>query len=314
MSSAWVELLQKTKAKDLLKDQKLIDVQSVQLLKDVLPIMKVNNLLAVPVKDNEKTLGFVDVLDITAFAVHVWESHSRLYTYWKSAKFSECSANKKFFDTPVKDIINFSKMDRYVMLPENSSLADVLKALRRNRNSYHRIALVNDKHQCVKVVSQSDINNFASHHSSAIALGTKTIQDLNLMRCCVMVPFDTPVGETLRVLTEHKISGLSLVDWENKLMANFSASDLKGMMPRAFVLFNSSTLDFLRQGTEVKSLTPPITCSANARLDGVMDTLAKKHAHRIFVTDTNNHPIGIVSLTDIMSVLQEGLDYSESAY
>ncbi len=53
------------------------------------------------------------------------------------------------------------------------------------------------------------------------------MDELNMVKSCLMVRFDRPLIESLSILVDNRVSGLAVVDWEFNIIANFSASDLK---------------------------------------------------------------------------------------
>ncbi len=50
-----------------------------------------------------------------------------------------------------------------------------------------------------------------------------------------------------------------------------------------------------------------LACSPHSRLSEVVETAATACVHRLFVVDTTNKPIGVISLTDIMRTVANAL-------
>jgi len=301
------------KAKDLVKKgQELVSVNPEISMKNLLNVLKENNILSVPILEENRILGFIDVLDISAFALHIWHRYNRFY--WSSMqKFSEFKlASEKFFNTPARDVINWSARDAPPLISVDGTAAEILKALERRAFKTHRVGLINDdNNQLVNMVTQSDVLRFAAKNMEHLPMIDQPIKDLNLVRSCVMVRFDIPFIESLSILAQNRISGLALVDFENKLLANFSATDLRGLLPNCFDMFHATTLEFLRQGTETKSKIPPISCLELINLREVIEIFAAEKVHRLFVVDKDNHLLGVVSLTDVMQILTRGISIEE---
>lgn len=53
-----------------------------------------------------------------------------------------------------------------------------------------------------------------------------------------MMRYDVKLIEAIEILCENGISGIALVDWENKLLANFSATDLIVIFRKKLLLLN----------------------------------------------------------------------------
>jgi len=119
-----------------------------------------------------------------------------------------------------------------------------------------------------------------------------------------MAKVDTPFIDALELLYQNRISGLALVDQDFKLCGNLSASDLRGMHPTSFDFFTRSTLSFLCKGVD-QEYNFPISVLQTATFSDVLQTLAKNHIHRVYVTkETGSFLLGVISLIDVLSKLQ----------
>jgi CBS-domain-containing membrane protein len=49
---------------------------------------------------------------------------------------------------------------------------------------------------------------------------------------------------------------------------------------------------------------PPKTCTMQSTLETVVLKMAATHVHRIWIVDEHQHPIGLVSTTDLMNALK----------
>jgi len=303
--TTWNNLLENTKVRDVMHITNVISVPNNQKVRQTLEVLKGNNILSVPVYEGEKAIGFVDVLDISAYALDLWKNYAKSYRRKEEKFFSESEIAEKFFDTPVSDIVNYSGRNSFLQLDENASLGSAISLLQSRGYKAHRVAVMRNERQLVGLLTQFDVATFINHHIDAFLLADRSLRDLNLVNTCVMVRLDRPFLDSLSLLAEHKITGLALVDWEFKLEANFSASDLKGMLPGAFDLFWKPTIDFLRQGTTIKSKIPPKMCEAGASIRQALNIMISEHIHRIFVTDENSRLEGVFTLTDLIGIAKE---------
>jgi len=117
-----------------------------------------------------------------------------------------------------------------------------------------------------------------------------------------MVRIDSPFSDALQILYLNRVSGIALVDQEGHLRGNFSASDLRGILPDSFHMFYGSTLHFLCKGTQSYPKVPK-SCLDTTTLGTALGMLVENHVHRLYIVDELDHPIGIVSLSDIIAVL-----------
>jgi len=300
METEWSRLLQRTKAIDVVGNQKLCFGHANQTIDDCLKILKDNNICGMPIMENEggrKAIGFVDLLDICAFALNLWRSYSH------KLKFTELLEQNKFFQTKLSAIMNYSRRNEFLALRDNCTLLDCLTYFVTKQHRSHRIALLDNNDNIRCIISMWDLVNFASKNAAAIPLCDRSLKDLQLWKPCLMVRHDTYLVDALDILVDNRISGIAVVDVENKLVANFSAGDLKGITRGAFDLFDKPLIDFLRGGTMTKSKMPPISLKHNNPFGDCLKTISDNKIHRVFITDNNEKPFGIVSCTDVVNFM-----------
>jgi CBS domain-containing protein len=260
-------------------------------------VLKENNILSVPVLLNGKPMGFIDTLDICQYLVHVWNQNrsptGEVDTSKLPAGFSDAKAQK---------FINFSGRGAYRYVLEDATLAECIQQMVEYRT--HRLGVHSKEHELKGILSQSDILQFANQNINTIPLADKNLEELNMIRGCVMMLAERPLGDILEVLSSEGISAVALVDHEQKLVANFSASDLRGYARAVFSWFHKPTIEYL-QNVHKKNLRLPIFESPQSKLSHCVQRLAKERIHRQYVVDKEQRPTGVVSLTDIMPLLLE---------
>jgi len=115
-----------------------------------------------------------------------------------------------------------------------------------------------------------------------------------------LISIDTPFVDALETLFCHRISGLALIDQEYHISGNFSVGDLRGMKPYGFEYFTGSVLQFLAKGTSSRGPIGTIQVDEYTTFGEVVKLLDEQHLHRVFVSDGSNHPLGQISLGDIL--------------
>jgi len=306
METQWSKILRDTNVKDVVKtDRKLVTIGGSQKIPELLQVLKANNIQSVPVMDNSKLLGLVDSADVIAFALRLWRRYEKpIISHSETALSPETDAGRKFLETPVRDIINASGRNELITFSENSKLKDVFDILWEKDFRPRRILVLNEKREPSFILSKRDIIEFSSRFVNTVPLSDHAIKELNILHTPLSIRHDAPLVDALNLISENRISGLALVDWENKLIANFGASDLKGAIPELFKWFYRPTLDFVRSGTVVKSKIPPVTCTINSKLSELINTFAKENVHRIFAVNSSDHKlISVISCTDILRFL-----------
>jgi len=186
---------------------------------------------------------------------------------------------------------------------QNDTLEEAIRKLSAYKS--HRLAVHNSENKLMGIISQSDINQFASQHVDKIPLAGLNLKELGLVRGCIMMKEDATLGDVLETLSRQKLSAIALINEELKLRANFSASDLGGITRKLFKRFNEAAIDFLREIGKGSIPKTPIVESLDNTLKDCIKTLEEQKIHRVYLQDQDQHPIGVVSLADIMPLLLE---------
>jgi CBS domain-containing protein len=300
---AWHKLLESTSIKSVISEKRrdLISIPSRGNVSDALRLMELENILSLPVIDHDvnKFIGFIDVLDIAGYVLALWR------------KISPELDEKRFpadmyMNHSVSEVLNFSHWNYPVFISENASMRELLAMLNEPKyhQRLHRVAVVRDS-KVVNVISQSDILGFVYENVKLIPdiLANKTLEELKFVRPLIYVRIDSPFVDALEILYKNKISGLALVDNEFHLRGNFSASDLRGMSPTSFHYFNGSVLMFLAKGTHSSGSRPSLDTPPTTTLREAILSLKRNKIHRIYVADQSDRPLGLVTISDVISVL-----------
>jgi len=261
--------------------------------------MNEEDILSVPVVSQKGEFkGFVDVLDFAGLILTEWK---RLSVEMIDSAFPD----HQFFDRPVQDVLNYSKVNYPVFVNASDSVDALIKTFRapRTANRLHRVAVL-DGNTMVDVISQTDVIKFVSDNVQYFPeeKANKTISDMKLAKAALMVAVDATFSDALLTLWNNKVSGIALVDCEFKLCGNLSASDLRGIDPMCFSFFCGSTLQFLAKQT-TGGPKPTKAVSDTATLSEVIHELVTNHIHRVFVVSSTGYPTGVISLIDVLRVL-----------
>ncbi|MFJ9566193.1 CBS domain-containing protein [Streptomyces fuscichromogenes] len=129
---------------------------------------------------------------------------------------------------------------------------------------------------------------------------------------------DTPFKEVARLLADHRISGLPVLDEDDKVIGVVSETDL--MVRQAA---HAGPYDHKRRATPIAQLTrgarrqaakagartagdlmsaPPVTVHAEDTIAAAARTMAERHVERLPVLDVENRLVGIVTRRDLLRV------------
>jgi len=120
----------------------------------------------------------------------------------------------------------------------------------------------------------------------------------------VVVAFDAPIEEAERLIRDHHVSGLPVVDGDGVLVGVISQTDfvhLDDPEVRALIRHASSGI---RVG-EVMS-RPAVTVLLTTRLVETARLMTREHVHRVVVIDEKQRPLGVLSAMDFVGLIAEG--------
>ena len=124
-----------------------------------------------------------------------------------------------------------------------------------------------------------------------------------MTRSPVVVMEDDAIAGVAELLAAYEITGLPVVDGDDRLVGVISQTDL--------VRLRGSTLHWNGwHGLMVRDLMtkPAKTIPASAPLDEAARQLMFQHVHRLVVVDGRQTPIGVISESDIVREIADRCD------
>lgn len=134
----------------------------------------------------------------------------------------------------------------------------------------------------------------------------------------VRAEYGTPVKEVARLLAEHGISGLPVVDEDDKVIGVMSETDLVARQaatpgpyepPRRLAFLTRLTPGGRRRSVQARARTagrlmtrPPVTAHADDTLVEAARTMARRQVERLPVLDEADRLVGMVTRRDLLRV------------
>ena len=134
------------------------------------------------------------------------------------------------------------------------------------------------------------------------------------------VTADSPLQDAVKLMSEHHISGLPVVDGSGALVGELSEQDLmvreSGFQPGPYVMLLDAVI-YLRNplnwdkevhqvlGSTVGEVMGqhPHSCSAELPLAAAAGLLHERSTQRLFVLDGERHPVGVLTRGDVVRAL-----------
>lgn len=151
-------------------------------------------------------------------------------------------------------------------------------------------------------------------YKHAVARLAQSVKARDVMtRDVIKVARDTPLTEVARVMAIRSISGLPVVDGENRVVGVISEKDFlssmcEGKSPRSFMEVVAHCLStkeclavpMLHQRAEEIMTHPPVTVAEETTISEVASLMAEKKINRVLVADSDGRLAGIIARADIV--------------
>jgi len=285
----------------------LYQVRTDTKLSECANLLKEKNILSVPVWDaiRKQYVGIIDSFDLMKFtAIGFFEEkvfHDDLFE-----KFT-------FAVETAGDLVSQSARSRQIVVLEaTDTLSAVLKAFKETRahRCLVRVKKELDSQVAYRLMTQSDMVGFLSRRLDQVSpsVSKKRIEELGLVNplgSLVVTCRDTEIAaQAFLRMADLKVTAVAVVNEQGFLVTTLSSSDLRGLSEDNLKYIKLPVLEFLkamRGGDE--RIVHPVTCSPRDTLEKIFPQVTAAKIHRVWVTNSAKEPIGVVTLTDILSVL-----------
>jgi CBS domain-containing protein len=189
------------------------------------------------------------------------------------------------------------------------------------RNKLHRLAVVEVQagkkvFRVAGVITQSDVVHFLARHRHLLgALGEARMASFIGARDVVSVPSTATTREAMQLLVSSKVHGAPVVNGDGVMVANISVSDIRSLAHTKAAdvdaVLASNILDFLRlreesEGRPSFSLSPLVVHPEDS-FSTAVGLLGESGLHRLVVVDASRRPVGVLSLTDVLTAVAASL-------
>jgi len=180
----------------------------------------------------------------------------------------------------------------------------------------HRIPVIDENAAVVDIVTQSMLIDFLWQNLNLIGTAANIpVRDIGSTHIpiVVQVTSQTKAIIAFQQMIERSISGIAIVD-DGRLVDNLSLRDLKGIRPDVKIFWRlwNTVADFKQK---VREEFPghhipekPVVVLETDPLEMVVEAMALKHVHRVFVVDSREtmRPLRVISQTDILREICRG--------
>jgi len=288
----------------------ILVAQRTDLLVEVWKGLVRNNFLSCPVlqKTKQKYYGFIDMHDIVDFVIKKFDTNKL-----ESAKdfWGLMEADKELMATTVNAVMKYPVRIRnpYHPVSVGYSLFSAVELLAREPG-LHRVPVIDSERNLKSLLTQSQVVDFIMGNMELLGgIRQKPIEEVATSKKTVLsVTLNTTAIEAFRMMAEHNITGLAVVDDNGRLVDALTLKDLKAISTDGQMFWRLYQqvrvfLEKVRQET-VASQRPDrlIYCLKNQTFEHVIRTMCNNKIHRVFLIDSveSMKPIGIITMKDVL--------------
>jgi len=277
--------------------QKLIYALAKNTTKELLRILQSNSVVSVPVWDDQEKrwIGLIDMLDIVA-------AHNMLD--WSATTVDLQELFKTFGTSSMMAREIISKSPRttkhLIIVCSGEPLINSMQYLTEN----HKILIGPQNGTDPKafyLLSQMDI----VRQLAKVDLGPhakRKIEELIHQKNICSVTENDIAKDAFETMHNNHLRALAVVDSKGILTANISISDLKALDGDNIGNIMLKVKAFLTSAHGEKPAVP-IVCKPMDNLEQILPKILIAKVHRVWLTNSAEEPIGVVSLTDIIKLL-----------
>lgn len=214
----------------------------------------------------------------------------------------------------IKDVMEWphAKINRFHPIHKGFSALSVVENLARHKG-LHRVPVIDDHNRMWNFVTQSQVIKWLAAHKDK--LGDKSKQSLVEVARMGKDNVLSVVGKTatayqaFKLMVDQHISGIAIVDEDNKLTGHLSMRDLKVLGQDCYMFWrlNMTVHNFvlhLRKEYQARDKRPRtmVFATPETTISEAVDMLAGNNVHRVFIVEDNKDKqvIGVLSLKDLL--------------
>lgn len=195
-----------------------------------------------------------------------------------------------------------------VTINESQTILDAAEEM--IKNSVHRVLVLDSSNKPANLITQSRILRLAAVNMDSISCAQKTLRELPIGgKSVVVVNAKEHVRHAFDIIKDNRINVIGVVNDKGVLVGSLSTSDIKflGYDARYFQLLSNTVESYLNgiriydKYRTIPSNRDPITCTQDASIASVLNTLLYYGIHHIYIVDIEGKPIGVVSMQDILA-------------
>ncbi|GBC02461.1 hypothetical protein RclHR1_04640004 [Rhizophagus clarus] len=302
----------------------LIEIPITATIEEAFDVLLAENILSVPVyrlwRGHKQPIAIVNVVDLVAFVCL-----QPIFNNGNSCESSNFNSKSIFLQNSIGELVGLSAESTHLTICHpDDLLIDTLELF--TRKQVHRVLVterrpvedqdgeevINEDEVKPCFISQTDIVRFLFQHNHQLGKILDTYASEVSNRTIRLIGRNSLLGQPSSItihdqaLTAFKkihqdgVSAVAVVGDDGTLVGEVSAADLRGLNRERLSDLTKPVIMFLKSSKG--DLTKPLTCHGKFTLSQVMAGIIRSKAHRVWVVDEDDVPIGVITLSDILSM------------
>jgi CBS-domain-containing membrane protein len=308
--------LEKTLVRDLVKAKEsntIIYLDENSSVHDALQVLAKNNLISAPVRVSDAVdwLGFIDCLDILRLAIHMYTNGSNniaedLKKIDKPEWSSWCRdintmqhRDVRFGLTPLKKLIAGRPVDTFCPINDMGSVHELIEGILAK--GAHRAPVMDDRNDIKAIITQSDIVQLLFNNMDVLGdMKEKSIQELKIgTHEVISMSIEAQAIHAFYLMIYHRVHAVALTHGSSgKLVANLSASDIKGLASENLSSLLLPVKKYLNAHAKLKGVA--ISVKNDSTLEELITKFALFRVHHVWMLDEQDRAVGVIGLADLM--------------
>jgi len=303
------ELFQKLMVRDLITpDSRVVFLKEDVSLNNAIKTLSEYKILSAPVQCNStpsKYLGFVDMVDMLGYILQMYVEEYVLGSSGGMRTLNELQKlehrGKQLGGHCVRNCVDFSKRDPFSRVYKKAPVSSLLYVF---HNGSSRAGVTNAHGDLVGIVTQTDVIRFLAKNMDALGkLKKETLEHLGLVqRRHHEIKTSMKALCAFFLLWSSKEKAVAIVDNDDRLVGNFSVSDLKGLKEQNFGNLNLPVSEFLKAELQGDPM-PVVTVKPHDTFETAIQKLVQYNIHQVWVVNDHQTPLGVVHLESIIQML-----------
>lgn len=276
-------------------------LKSNNTVNDALTLFGDKQILSCPIRVHSvrEFAGFVDVLDLLHCILSNIASDQQKIEWTSHAKdlATLTAKGKDLGGLPLQGLTDNSHVDPFLPVSEFHSIWDVVENV--FARGVKRAPVFADN-ELNAIVSQSNVMKVLARKLENLGpVATKPVGKLQLgSQNIATLHFNDLAIDAFLLMRALRIDAVAVVDTDGTLLANISASNLKGIVKTGLEGLLLPIREFLIRA-EARFLRHPLKCNQNTKFGTLVNSLAMYRLHRAWLVDEFHKPVGVISLEDI---------------